>query len=248
MAEGRATISAVPLYHRIFLQLRDEIVQGVRPVGSALPTEHELAAQQEVSRITARRALDELALGGFVTRKRGVGSRVCYAGPPAAIEANLEQALDTLIAFGRDTQVRVVSIAETRASADIAAALEIEPGAPVIAAVRMRDRDGEPLGRVTSHAVPALAPILTRDNLVTRPILTLVQEHGHRIASGTETIGARLADDALAEALAVEWRSALLTIERIVRGEDGTPLLRTLAEYRADRYRIGLTLNAGAHD
>lgn len=238
---------AVPLYHRIFLQLRDQILRGERAYGTALPTEHELAGEKGVSRITARRALDELAQAGLVSRRRRFGTHVTHRGRPASIEANLEQALDTLIDFGRNTQVRVLSIETVAASAEVARALEIAPGTPVVEAVRMRDRGGEPLGRVTSHAIRALGAVLTRDGLVRRPLLSLVQEHGHAIGSGSETIGARLADDAIAAALAIEWHSPLLTIERVVRGTDGAPLLRTFAEYRADRYRIALALNAGAH-
>jgi GntR family transcriptional regulator len=60
--------TAVPLYHQIFVQLRDEIVSGSRALGSLVPTEQELSENFGVSRITARRALDELALQHFVAR------------------------------------------------------------------------------------------------------------------------------------------------------------------------------------
>ena len=36
-------------------------------------------------------------------------------------------------------------------------------------------------------------------------------------------------------------------VERVVCGSDGLPLFRTLAEYRADRYRIGLNLSPSGH-
>jgi len=38
-----------------------------------------------------------------------------------------------------------------------------------------------------------------------------------------------------------------LRIERIVTGDGGAPILRTVASYRADRYRITLDLHSGAH-
>ena len=61
-------MQAAPLYHQIFLQLREEITSGERPLGSRMPTEQELVEQFSVSRITARRALDELAEQGLDTR------------------------------------------------------------------------------------------------------------------------------------------------------------------------------------
>ncbi len=195
-----------------------------------------------MSRITAGRALDELARAGLAVRRRRVGTTVSYAAPESTVEADLEQALDTLIAFGRGTQVKVLALATLQADATIAAALNLVPGEPVVEAIRMRERDGEPLGRVTSHAIAALAPILTCDALLHEPLLALVQAAGHRIGSGTETVAARAADEEIAAALRIEWRQPLLTIERITRDTTGRPLLRTVAEYRADRYRLSLQL------
>ncbi|MGH8137117.1 MAG: hypothetical protein ACREVV_02815 [Steroidobacteraceae bacterium] len=48
--------AAIPLYHQIFLQVRDEILSGQRPFGSPVATEMELSHIYSVSRITARRA------------------------------------------------------------------------------------------------------------------------------------------------------------------------------------------------
>ena len=53
--------AAVPLYHQIFLQLRDEILSGQRAYGVPIGTEKEISQTYSVSRITARRALAELA-------------------------------------------------------------------------------------------------------------------------------------------------------------------------------------------
>ena len=50
-----------PLYHQMFSLLRDRILSGEIPRGSRIPTEFELATAFGVSRITARRALDEAA-------------------------------------------------------------------------------------------------------------------------------------------------------------------------------------------
>ena len=61
----------VPLYHQIYLVLRDKIVTGMWPDGRRLPNEDDLSAQFGVSRITVRRALDDLSTEGLVQRRRG---------------------------------------------------------------------------------------------------------------------------------------------------------------------------------
>lgn len=238
---------AVPLYHQIFLTLRDEILCGQRPEGSALPTEHELARIWAVSRITARRALDELAEHGLVQRRRRIGTHVTFRPAAPPMEADLDHAVEALIAFGRDTQVRVLSIAEESADADAAAALGLAEGATVVRAVRLRLLDGEPLGRVTSQ-VPATVAMGRIDAaaLAAKPMLALLQELGHVLHGGHQTVSALSADPSLATALAIEPRAAVLRVERVVSGAGGAPILRTIADYRADRYRLSLDLHGRA--
>lgn len=237
---------AVPLYHQIFLALRDEIFSGARGEGSLLPTEHELADAYRVSRITARRALDELAEHGLVERRRRIGTRVVFRGAAAPIEANLEQAVDALLAFGRDTQVRVLSVGWAPADGETASALGLAEGSQVLRAVRLRMLDGEPLGRVVSDVPASIAgDRIDRAALESQPLLALLGQLGHRIAGGNQTIAALSADPLLAEVLAIEPRTAVLRVERVVRDERGTAMLRTVAHYRGDRYRIGLALQSG---
>ena len=64
------------LYEVIINYLEKQIADGVYNNNVRLPTEVSLAQIFNVSRITARRALDELALKGLIYRKQGSGSYV----------------------------------------------------------------------------------------------------------------------------------------------------------------------------
>ena len=235
---------AVPLYHQIFLALRDEIVSGVRAYGSAVPTEHQLSDRFGVSRITARRALDELSEMGLVERRRRIGTRVIHRARPAAIDADIDQTVESLLAFGRDTAVRVLALGAAPADAAVAEALGLAPDTPVLRAVRVRYRDDAPLGRIVSYTPLRFADVLTEAALTATPLLELLRRSGARIGSGSQTISALSADPALVEALALEPRAAVLRVERRMQDDDGTPLLLTIADYRADRYRISVDLSA----
>lgn len=235
---------AVPLYHQIFLALRDEIVSGVRAYGSAVPTEHQLSDRFGVSRITARRALDELSEMGLVERRRRIGTRVIHRARPAAIDADIDQTVESLLAFGRDTAVRVLALGAVSADAAVAEALGLAPDTPVLRAVRVRYRDDAPLGRIVSYTPLRFADVLTEAALTATPLLELLRRSGARIGSGSQTISALSADPALVEALALEPRAAVLRVERRMQDDDGTPLLLTIADYRADRYRISVDLSA----
>src|SRR3546814_18559076 len=95
------------LYHQISLQRREEITSGERAFGSRLPTEQELSAQFGVSRITARRALDELAAQDFVARKRRVGTTVDFRSPSKHFQGDIAKAVESLLTFGRSTTVEL---------------------------------------------------------------------------------------------------------------------------------------------
>src|SRR5215204_460928 len=115
----------VPLYHQIFLLLRDEIISGQRPFGTLVPTEQELSRIYGVSRITTRRALDELAQNHLVARKRRVGTRVIFQPPSPPIEASIEHAVESLLTLGRSTKVKLIEMSEEEAEPPITDALKL---------------------------------------------------------------------------------------------------------------------------
>jgi GntR family transcriptional regulator len=235
--------AAIPLYHQIYLTLRDEITSGKRGFGAAMPTEMQLGARYSVSRITARRALDELANGGFVERRRRTGTTVIYRQPDQQIEANIDQAVESLIAFGQKTAVKVVEVAEEEADETIAAKLGLEPGERVIRAVRLRSAKGQPLGLIVSHIPASLGIDVTPERLTATPMLALLRDAGVVIGGAVQTIEAVVADLQLATALAIEPRAAVLHIERQVEDAQKNTVLVTSAYYRADRYRITLDMH-----
>lgn len=199
---------AVPLYHQIYLSLRDEILCGQRPYGSVVPTEQELSSHYNVSRITARRVLNDLADQHYVERRRRLGTRVIFKSPAKPIEANIDQAVDSLMALGEGTTVNVVSV-ERRAATDIIAnALHIEEGADVIRAVRVRCLEGIPIGYIVSYVRGDLAHVISESTLPRAPLLKLLDDAGFHAERAEQTIGAMLADPSLVDALNVEPLSA----------------------------------------
>lgn len=236
--------TAVPLYHQIYVQLRDEIVSGARAFGSLVPTEQDISDNFGVSRITARRALDELAAQQFVARKRRVGTQVIYNLPVRPIEANIAKTVDSLVTFGRKTKVTVVEIGKEHAQEPIASLLGVDIGTRVVRAVRLRWLDGEPLGCTIAHVPEEFEFVINARSLEDTPILSLVTETGRQIGSANQTIAAVSADSAMAASLKIDAMEPLLRITRAFRDTQGAPLLLTRAFYRADRYQVRVDLMA----
>lgn len=235
---------AMPLYHQIFLQLREEITSGERVFGSRMPTEQEVSAQFGVSRITARRALDELADNHFVERKRRVGTTVVFRSPAKPIQGNIEQALDSLLTFGRATKVKLLEVEMVAARPPIDEALEVPLNSDVLRVVRMRGLDGLPVGHFISYIPARLGAKMTRAKLKSTPMLALLEEAGVHIGAARQTISATLADAALSAVLQVDIGSPLLRVSRTVLDTNGVPVQHILAQYRSDRYQIRLDLNS----
>lgn len=68
--------SSIPLYQQLYEKLRDEINEGRYPAGSRLPTEAELSEAYQVSRVTVRKAMEQLEKEDFLVRKVGKGTFV----------------------------------------------------------------------------------------------------------------------------------------------------------------------------
>ena len=74
-------VSYQPRYIVLAQSLMDAIGAGKFPVGSLMPTEHDIALQHSVSRHTVREALRLLQDQGMITRQAGIGTRVTSAEP-----------------------------------------------------------------------------------------------------------------------------------------------------------------------
>ncbi len=242
---GRAL--KAPLYHQIYLILRHKILDGAYGEGDLLPGEQELAREFGVSRITARRALDELAAEGLAERRQGRGT---FARPPAPtppVRASFEGFLENLLMMGLKTRARIIEFGYVRASPEVARRLACEPGMPVQRAVRVRSVDGRPLSHLTTHVPADIGSSFSRRDLEASPLLALLERAGVAVEGAEQTISAVLADARVAPLLETEIGAPLLSLERVVRDAEGRAVEWLTALYRPDAYqfRMELSLNRG---
>ena len=101
--------SPTPLYHQIYVLLRAKILDQRFGDGDLLPSEAELASSFAVSRITAKRALDEVAAAGLAVRRRGRGTIVTHAGEVPPVQASMDGLMENLLQMGLNTDVRLIT-------------------------------------------------------------------------------------------------------------------------------------------
>ena len=68
--------SNIPLYQKIYNEIKEQILSGQYPPGERIPTELEISQAYSVSRITATRAVKDLEADGYIHRIRKRGSIV----------------------------------------------------------------------------------------------------------------------------------------------------------------------------
>jgi GntR family transcriptional regulator len=233
----------LPRYHQIYLVLREQLSEGRFGTEVPLPGELELAGQFGVSRVTMRAALDRLAVDGLIVRQRGRGTfaRRTPAATPA--QANLAGLLENLVSMGLKTAVRLIDLDNIGAPADVAGSLGIARGDPVQKAVRVRSHKNAPFSHITTFVPQAVSSGFSRKQLAAKPMLSLLEEAGVKVAGAEQTVSAKLADHTVAPLLEVELGAALLAVTRIVYDERKRPVQLLRGLYRPDRYEYQMHLS-----
>ncbi|MDF2811975.1 MAG: hypothetical protein K0S56_3006 [Microvirga sp.] len=240
--------SPIPLYHRIYVILREGIMNGTYQVGETLPSEAELMERYRVSRITARRALDELSDEGLVARARGRGTQVSPRTVPqvggAPIVAGIEGLMANLSIIGRQTTVTIFEFGFVEAPDLVAAEMALAPREIVQRAVRVRSLDGAPFSLSTTYVLESIGRTISQDDLATVPLIDLITRSGTMIVNVNQSITATLADDVTAQRLGVQPASPLLKLRRVFYDSDRAVYYVDLF-YRPDRFEYRMTLARG---
>lgn len=246
MAASESPYLPLPKYHRVYLVLREQLADGHFAAG--LPGELALALQFGVARVTIRRALQQLAAEGLISRAPGRGTHpVDTAGQQAQSEpgprAQLSGLLENLVSMGLRTSVKVLEVRGIAASQAVAGALGIEVGREVQKAVRVRSTSEGALSHITTYVPQSLARAFGRRELSCKPILLLLEESGVKVGRAQQRISARLADAGVAQHLDVSVGAALLAVRRLVFDDQDRPVQWLHGLYRPDRYEYQMELS-----
>ncbi|HEX4882580.1 MAG TPA: GntR family transcriptional regulator [Casimicrobiaceae bacterium] len=236
---------ADPLYRRI----ADDLIAKIRAheiaPGAMLPTEHALCRMHGVSRITVRKALEVLADGHYVLRRRGVGTFVRPVDPDRWT-ATLLATLDEVMPPQRLVLVRQGTV---RPPADVLAfaGLPSEERMRIFEATN-HVANGAPLAHLQMFfPLPLGAKMNGAMFAGGLPPPRLVERLcGIRIDHAVQVVEATLATAKLARHLRVPAGAAVLRGLRVYRDGDRRPLYVTDAAYHPQHYRLAVHLQARA--
>jgi GntR family transcriptional regulator len=243
--------SPLPLYHRLYVILRERIVNGDYRAGHVLPSEADLMASFGVSRITVKRALDDLAKDGLVERSRGRGTTVTQAGASlrvgSPISASIDGLLTSLSVIGQGTSVEIDAFEYQPASPYVAEQLRIPAGTIIQRASRVRHLHDEPFSHSTSYVLESIGRSYTAKDMVAKPLIDLLQR-SVTISQVQQAITCTLADNVSAKLLKVSVGSPLLKLRRIFIDADGRPVDYAEILYTPDRFEYRMTWTRNANN
>lgn len=236
--------SKTPIYFQLKQILKNGIQDGEYLPGQLLPSERELCAQYDISRMTARQAINELQNEGYLYKIQGKGTFVS--------SHKIEQNLALLTSFSEDMQrmgrqpgSKILAIENLRADTEIADKLQIDVGKNVLLLSRLRYAGTQPISIENSYLNADLIKRIDTGGADNFSLYRYLREELHiQLASAHETIETTPITGKRAKLLEVPENAAGLLMERITRNENNTPIEYVKSFYRGDLYKFSIELKS----
>jgi GntR family transcriptional regulator len=239
------TSSPVPLYHQLRQALEALWRQRFGP-DDELPTEYEIIAQFGVSRITVRRALDEMIADGVIHRPRARG-RLQWA--PVRVKQQINRLRgffsDDALASGHHPSTRVLEFAQG-SWPQATRFLGLADGAQCYRISRLHESDGKPLSHQISWIPSGVCPAISLSDLSGSLLQMLESRCGVTVGHAEQRLVAREATADEIALLQLPPRSHVFEIDRVSYGQDGTPVEYFVSILDVTRYEFLSSMDAPA--
>ena len=233
-----------PLYLQVVRALKDEIIGGVHPVGSQLPTEEELCERFSVSRYTVREALRRLREDGLVSSRQGAGTTVV---PPRPTESFVHEvmSINDLVAFATDVRFAIEAIEMIEIDDKVAARTGIASGEQWLSVRGLRHTESSELPVCWTQVYinrefAAIGRLLQRHR---GPIFHLIEDlFGQSIVEVHQEIAAALISAELADGLKAKAGTTALEVQRTYKLAAGKIAQVAINTRPASRFRHAMTM------
>ncbi|OJU50717.1 MAG: phage tail protein [Mesorhizobium sp. 61-13] len=236
--------SGLPLYLQLRKSIEDAVKTGLIGPGDALPSERDIATKADISRVTVRKAVQDLVKGGILVQRHGSGTFV------APRVERVEQSLSRLTSFTEDMARRGMAVRSAwldrgvfTPSPEEIMALGLSSKELVSRIARLRIADDTPLA---IERASLSSSILPDPSAIEFSLYATLGKTGNRPVRAVQRISAANLNETDARLLDVQPGVAGLHIERISYLASGKVVEFTRSIYRGDTYDFVAELRLSA--
>ena len=216
-----------PLYQQLYDAILNKVRSGEYQVGEKIPSEEQLMTIYGVSRVTVRNAIKQLVDENILIKRHGKGT---FVSMPSYVES--------MTAGGSFTESGLICL--KKATGHVAEALGVEKATEVIVIERLRSLDNMPAIFEIDYFRKEDQFMLDLE-LTDTSLLDILRQYRGVIASYFDNIiEIALADEKLAEALAISEEEALVKINQTVVDNDNQILYFNEQYIRSESYKVAI--------
>ncbi|MEG0148572.1 MAG: histidine utilization repressor [Comamonas sp.] len=227
--------ASISLHGKILTEIEQNILSGRWPPGFRIPSEMELTAHYQCSRMTVNKVLTQLAHAGLLQRKRKAGSFVTLPHTSSAV-LEIPDLRQVVLGMGMEYSSQLLSRKQRRSTRDDMEAMRMDKAGPVVHALCLHMAGSRPFciedRLINLESVPDAEHEMFTEHSPSSWMVNHVPW-----SSAEHRIRAEAASEETAARLQVEPASPCLVIDR--RTWTGTlPITFVRLIYPADLYEL----------
>ena len=224
-------------YEEIAEDIRSRILSGNYNPNEQLPLEKQMCESYGVSRITIKKAVDELVIQGLVIKRRGSGTFVKALDEDDVQELSLAKQFEGFSEAnkGKSVSSKIVNFEVIHPSEEIATKLKITCDDFVYYIIRTRYAGDEPHVIEYTYMPISLIPGIKNDILLNSVYGYIEKKLKLKIKSAHRTIRAILPNELEQEWLKIESNFPILEVEQVGFLDNGQPFEYSRCHHRSDK-------------
>lgn len=224
-------------YKQIEHDLLEKINLGYYKKDDLIPTELELSNTYQVSRVTVRKATDNLVAQGLLSRVAGVGTFVCH--PSVTLNPSSIQGFsDAMKDNGLSVHTEVPTFMIQKAPANIASILEIEKDEPMYFIERIRYANDEIFQFETTYMSARLYPDISIQVLQESKYRFFEETKGLKIAYSHHTVTPLLPTPQIAQMFCITPNTPILRVANVTHLSNGQIMDYTELTLNSPKYQL----------
>ena len=230
--------NGVAVWRQISQALRDDIGAGAYAPGDRMPTEADLARRFAVNRHTVRRAIADLQEQGMLRVEQGRGTFVHEDVIDYRLGPRTRFA-ETISAQKRAPAGILIRGFEMPADQNVAEALALDVGEPVVVIERLGEADGRPISIGTHYFPKSRFPTMIEEYRSTGSITAALARLGVAdYVRASTRVRARRATADEARQLQQPANAPILQTEAVNQDTDGKPIEYGVSRFASDRVQL----------